>query len=130
MRVSTNLRRMRRVIVVAALALLVLPGMAWAQACSNGTFGPNTDARLQTFITNFYRTILGRSPSASEVAFHVNYLKSNPNLQGFGAFTHAFFDGPENTAKSQTLATRTTLLYQLVLGRTPSPAERDAWVAI
>jgi hypothetical protein len=130
MQVSINLRRMRRVLVVAALALLVLPGMAWAQACSSGTFGPNTDARLQSFITNFYQTILGRSPSAPEVAFHVNYLKSNPNLQGFGAFTHAFFDGPENTAKSQTLATRATLLYQLVLNRTPAAAERDAWVTI
>jgi hypothetical protein len=96
-------------------------------------FSPDPDP-LATFVTGFYRYVLGREPSPTEVAGWVSFLQADPTLDGARIVTHAFFDGPEHRAQKVIGGSslgfeqrKVTALYRAILGREPEPPAMFGW---
>lgn len=80
------------------------------------------------FVAGFYRQVLGREPSASEVSAWVEFLRADPSVANAGLMVHTFLDGPEYAARAVTAVSHVTLLYSLLLQRAPDQAGLDGWV--
>ena len=82
---------------------------------------------LPVFIGNLYANVLGRAPTAAEVAQWSAFLAANPNLDGASGIVHAIFDGAEYRQRPATPWSHVYLLFLSVLGRAPGADELGAW---
>ncbi len=85
-------------------------------------------AQLETFVTDVYLAAFARQPSASEVAYWVDLLATEPTPDTVRGMLHVVFDGPEFRQRPVNPWQYVEALYQAILGRDPAPAELDWWV--
>jgi len=95
-----------------------------------GTAGSGGSA-APSFITDFYRIVLGRMPAATEVASWAAFLTANCDQAGFQAVGSAFFDSQEfRSSRPLTLTDLVTVVYGSFLARNPDPAGLVAWTDV
>jgi len=82
---------------------------------------------LDAFVTGFYDEILGRQPSAAELAAWTGFLQANPTPAGASGFVHTFLDGPEYLATPVTPEGFVATLYRAFLGREPDAPGLAGW---
>ncbi len=82
---------------------------------------------LDAFVTGFYDEILGRQPSAAELAAWTGFLQANPTPAGASGFVHTFLDGPEYLATPVTAEGFVATLYRAFLGREPDAPGLAGW---
>ena len=85
-------------------------------------------AQLEAFVTDVYLAALARSPDASEVAYWVDVLTTEPTPDTVRGMLHVIFDGPEFRQRPVNPWQYVDALYQTMLGREPDQAELDWWV--
>ncbi len=82
------------------------------------------------FITGLYTNVLGRTPSAGELAGWADFLRGNCTAAGVQAVAFGFFDSAEFGARPLTLQGLVTILYRALLEREPDPAGLAAWTDV
>ena len=85
-------------------------------------------AQLEAFVTDVYLAALVRMPDASEVAYWVDVLTTEPTPNTVRGMLHVVFDGPEFRQRPVNPWQYVEALYQAMLGREPDQAELDWWV--
>ena len=78
-------------------------------------------AHLEAFVTDVYLAALGRMPDASEVAYWVDVLTTEPTPDTVRGMLHVVFDGPEFRQRPVNPWQYVEALYQAMLGREPEP---------
>ena len=92
----------------------------------NGTGnGPDT---IQSFIETFYREVLGRLPTESELAAWLAFLRNNPGANGATSLAEGFLNSEEIFHTPLTLAEYVRILYRTILQREPAESEVEFWV--
>ena len=84
--------------------------------------------QLETFVADVYLAALVRTPNASETAYWVDVLTTEPTPDIARGLLHVVFDGPEFRQRPVTPWQYVDGLYQATLGREPEPSELDWWV--
>jgi uncharacterized delta-60 repeat protein len=85
-------------------------------------------ASLAAFVTEVYQAAFARQPDASEVAYWVDVLATEPTPVIVRGMLHVVFQSPEFRQRPVNPWQYVTALYQAMLGRAPDPAELDWWV--
>ena len=85
-------------------------------------------AQLEAFVTDVYLAALARTPDASEKAYWVDVLTTEPTPDTVRGMLHVVFDGPEFRQRPVNPWQYVDALYQAMLGREPDQAELDWWV--
>jgi hypothetical protein len=91
-------------------------------------FAPEPDS-LSTFVTGFYRYVLGREPDPPETAGWLSFLRAEPTVGRVRGMTHAFFDGPEYRGRPFKRPRHVSALYRAILGRDGDPGGLNGWVS-
>ncbi len=96
------------------------------------TASPSFEANVQTVVTGFYRTILGREPDAGGLAFWTAEATRVVGLgadvkEVFYAMAMQFFSSAEYVAKNASDAQYITDMYKTFFVRDPSASELGYW---
>jgi len=92
-----------------------------------GSYTPPPGGAIRVFIPRMFKTILGRDPSAAELSFWFEALRSG-KATGASLVYELFFSS-EVINKGLTDTAFVDLLFNTTIGRTISSAERNYWVA-
>lgn len=88
------------------------------------TYSP--DASISNFVTRLYQSVLGRSPSGSELSNWIGCIRSGSHTAASaGAY---FFSCGEYQSRTHTDAEFVNTVYSAMLGRSPSDSELSSWV--
>ena len=85
-------------------------------------------AQLEDFVADVYLAALERLPDASEGAYWVDVLATEPTPDTVRGMLHVVFDGAEFRQRPVNPWQYVEALYQAMLGREPTPAEMNWWV--
>jgi len=85
-------------------------------------------AQLEAFVTDVYQAALARQPDASELAYWVEVLATEPTPDSVRGMLHVVFNGSEFRQRPVNPWQYVEAFYQAMLGREPDQAESDWWV--
>jgi parallel beta-helix repeat protein len=85
---------------------------------------PRDPATATALISRLYAEILGRAPSAGELASQVDHLVGSGDVEGVAV---ALLTSPEFESRPLTFGGYVRILYRAFLAREPDPAGQTAW---